>query len=110
MSRKTVSRGATATALATLLTLASATPTLAASRPSRERGLSVRTGSWSLVLDLSLRMGGWMFGIDLGRSASGKPTGITEKVGLGLDPNGQEMANDPVYPTPIGVAPVAGGG
>lgn len=108
MSRKTVSRGAAAAALATLLTVASAAPTLAAPRSAGERGLTARISVWSLVWDVSKRMTGWAFGIDAGFTASKPARGITDKITMGADPNGNQMTADPTEAT--GRVPVFGGG
>lgn len=108
MSRKTVSRGMTAAALATLLTLASAAPSLAAPRHTGERALSAQTGVWSLVLDLSKRLAGWALGVDLSQKSAATSGNASTEHSLGLDPNGIDVTVDPT--SPVGGAPVAGGG
>lgn len=109
MSRKTVSRGTAAAALATLLTLASAAPSFAAPRHTGERALSPQTGVWSLVLDLSKRLTGWALGVDLSQKSSGSSGNVGIDQSLGADPNGNQIAIDPTS-SPIGSAPIYGGG
>jgi hypothetical protein len=109
MSRKTVSQGTAAAALATLLTLASATPTLAAPRRAGERGQPVQTNVWSFVLELSQRLTGWVFGPGLGIKAGDISGNATTEATYGMDPNGNEAAIDP-YSSPTAPSPLVGGG
>jgi hypothetical protein len=104
MSRKTVSRGTTATALAALLTLATAAPSFAAPRPEGSRSPRARVSAWSLFLD----MAGWVFGFGTSPGTSKPLQGVTEKSTFGMDPNGNSVAVDP--PSPVAPVPTFGGG
>jgi len=107
MSRKTVSRGTTAVALATLLTLAGAAPTLAASRHASEPGLKAPTSVWGLVLDFSEHLMRWALGA-AGCEKTASSSAPTDN-GVGADPNGAVVNADPSTPIGIAASPTGGG-
>jgi hypothetical protein len=107
MSRKTVSRGTAAVALATFLTLAGAAPTLAAPRHTGEPGLRAPTSVWGLMVNFSEHLVRWAFGAGWSEKAVGSAPDTTDFVPAS-DPNGQQISVDPA--SPVGTAPSPGGG
>jgi len=100
MSRKTVSQGSVAVALVAFLTVASAAPTLAATRSSGPRGVQAPTTVWGLVLDLAGHFSRWLAIHGLQQKAV--PTAQeSADIGMGADPNGIELSAGPTDPAPF---------